>query len=202
MAIQVGDTIGDYQVIGLLGKGGMGRVYRVRSLLTEREEAMKVVASEVAENPELAERFLHEIKVHARLEHPHIASLHSAHRVGDRIVMLLELVDGVSLDTLVRGGPIQPRLAVCYVREVLSALSHAHSMGIVHRDIKPANILLAREGSVKLTGFGISRPATDRRLTATGLAVGSLSNFVSSFIPDPSPTGFYQEIEGPGTGAT
>jgi len=175
MAIQVGDTIGDYQVIGLLGKGGMGRVYRVRSLLTDREEAMKVVASEVADNPELAERFLHEIKLHARLEHPHIASLLSAQRVGGLIVMILELVDGVSLDTLVRSGPIPPRLAVCYVGEVLSALSYAHSMGIVHRDIKPANILLTRQGSVKLTDFGISRAVTDQHLTGAGMAVGSLS---------------------------
>jgi len=85
VAIQVGDTIGDYQVIGLLGRGGMGRVYRVRSLLTDREEAMKVVASDLADNPALAERFLHEIKVHARLEHPHIAALRSAQRVGDRM---------------------------------------------------------------------------------------------------------------------
>jgi serine/threonine-protein kinase len=174
MAIQVGDSIGDYQVVGLLGKGGMGRVYRVRSLLTEREEAMKVVASDVAENPELAERFLHEIKLHARLKHPHIASLLSAQRVGGLIVMILELVDGVSLDTLVRAGPIPPRLALCYAGEVLSALAYAHSMGIVHRDIKPANILLTRQGSVKLTDFGISRAATDQHLTGAGMAVGSL----------------------------
>jgi serine/threonine-protein kinase len=174
MAIQVGDTIGDYQVVGLLGKGGMGRVYRVRSLLTEREEAMKVVATEVADNPELAERFLHEIKLHARLKHPHIASLLSAQRVGGLIVMILELVDGVSLDTLVRGGPIEPRLAARYVGEVLSALAYAHSMGIVHRDIKPANILLTRQGSVKLTDFGISRAVTDQHLTGAGMAVGSL----------------------------
>jgi serine/threonine-protein kinase len=174
VAIQVGDTVGDYQVIGLLGRGGMGRVYRVRSLLTDREEAMKVVAPDVADKPELAERFLHEIKLHARLEHPHIASLLSAQRAGDLIVMILELVDGVSLETVVRSGPLDPRLAVRYVGEVLSALTYAHSMGIVHRDIKPANILLNRQGSVKLTDFGISRAAADTHLTGTGIAVGSI----------------------------
>ena len=78
MAIQVGDVVGDYEITGVLGRGGMGRVFRVRNRLTEREEAMKIVLSDLDENPAFAERFLREIKVHASLQHPNIAALYSA----------------------------------------------------------------------------------------------------------------------------
>ena len=105
MSIQVGDVVGDYQVTGVLGRGGMGKVFRVRSLLTEREEAMKVVLADLDENPGFADRFLREIKVHASLQHPNIAALYTAQRIGDRLVMILELVEGVSLEEMLRPGP-------------------------------------------------------------------------------------------------
>jgi serine/threonine protein kinase len=174
MGIQVGDTFGDYRVVGVLGRGGMGKVFRVRSLITDREEAMKVVAPDVDENPELADRFLREIKVHASLVHPNIAALHTALRVGDRIVMILELVEGVSLAETLRGGPLDATTAIRYIDQVLAALEYAHAHGVIHRDIKPANILLTRDGQVKLTDFGIARAATDHRITSTGVALGSL----------------------------
>ena len=100
MPIQIGDVLGDYQVTGVLGRGGMGKVFRVRSLITEREEAMKVVLPDLEEDPELADRFLREIKVHASLQHPNIAALHTALRIEDRLVMILELVEGVSLEEM------------------------------------------------------------------------------------------------------
>src|ERR1035441_5194738 len=106
MAIQIGDIVGDYRVTGVLGRGGMGKVFRVRSLVTEREEAMKIVLSDLEENPALADRFLREIKVHASLQHPNIAALHTALRVEGRLVMLLELVEGVSLEQSLGNGPI------------------------------------------------------------------------------------------------
>ena len=95
MAIQIGDVVGDYRVTGVLGRGGMGKVYRVRSLLTDREEAMKVVLDD---DPALADRFLREIRVHASLQHPNIAALRTAMRIENRVIMIVELVDGVSLD--------------------------------------------------------------------------------------------------------
>jgi len=174
MAIQIGDTIGDYQVVAVLGRGGMGKVFRVRNLLSNREEAMKVVAPEVDDSPELAERFLREIRVHASLEHPNIAALRTAFRVDDRIIMLLELVEGVSLEEKIREGPMDAPAAVRVMDQVLSALVFAHARGVIHRDIKPANILLAAGGPVKLTDFGIARAARDLRLTHTGFALGSL----------------------------
>ena len=106
MAIQIGDVLGDYQVIGVLGRGGMGKVFRVRSLLTDREEAMKVLLSDFDENPDIADRFLREIKVHARLQHPNIASLRTALRIGERLFMLMELVEGASLAEKLREGPL------------------------------------------------------------------------------------------------
>jgi serine/threonine-protein kinase len=179
MAIQIGDVFGDYRVVGILGKGGMGKVYRVRSLLTEREEAMKVVLPGLDERPDLADRFLREIRVHASLEHPNIAGLRAAFRVEDRIAMIMELVLGDSLDDLLRNGPLQLATAVYYIDQVLSALHYAHTHGVIHRDIKPANILVTgpesgHPGMVKLTDFGIAHATGTGRLTGTGIVVGSL----------------------------
>jgi serine/threonine-protein kinase len=174
VTIQQGDLIGDYRVLGELGRGGMGRVYRVQSVITGREEAMKVVLADLDEQSGLAERFLREIKVHASLTHPHIAALHAATRAGNRLVMILELVEGESLEDVVQQGPLDPARAVDIACQTLAALDYAHAHGVVHRDIKPANILLNTAGEVKLTDFGIARASTDQRLTQTGLAVGSL----------------------------
>jgi serine/threonine protein kinase len=175
MAIQIGDIVGDYRVTGILGRGGMGKVFRVRSLVTEREEAMKIVLSDLEENPALVDRFLREIKVHASLQHPNIAALHTALRIEGRLVMLLELVEGVSLEQSLGNGPIDVPTALVYITQVLGALAFAHQCGVIHRDIKPANILIAAGGVVKLTDFGIARSTGGARLTGTGLAVGTLA---------------------------
>jgi len=175
MPIQIGDILGDYQVTGILGRGGMGKVFRVRSLLTEREEAMKVVLSDLDEDPALADRFLREIKVHASLQHPNIAALHTAQRIEGRLVMFLELVEGVSLEQRLRDGAIDVRPAIGYITQVLGALAFAHERGVIHRDIKPANILIDSAGIAKLTDFGIARSPGATRLTGTGLAVGTLA---------------------------
>src|ERR1700760_1022093 len=98
MDIQVGTTIGDYQVTGILGAGGMGKVYKVRNLISDRVEAMKVLLPDLMNAPELVDRFLREIKVQATLEHPNIAALHTAVRVDNQLLMLMEFVDGVTLE--------------------------------------------------------------------------------------------------------
>lgn len=175
MGIQIGDILGDYQVTGILGRGGMGKVYRVRSLITDREEAMKIVLPDLDEDPGLADRFLREIKVHASLQHPNIAALHTALRIGDRLVMILELVEGASLEDALRRGPLDLSTAIQFMTQILAALSFAHERGVVHRDIKPANILIAEGGIAKLTDFGIARATGGPRLTGTGLAVGTLA---------------------------
>ena len=178
MNYEVGDRIGDYQVVERIGAGGMGAVYKVRNLITDRTDAMKVLLPDLRQAADLAERFSREIKVHASLVHPNIASLHTAMRVENQLLMIMEFVEGASLATRLRQGPIQCQESVNYVCQVLSALSYAHERGIIHRDIKPANIMVTPSRMVKLMDFGIATttgPGTlQNRLTAAGMALGSV----------------------------
>lgn len=174
MTLQAGDTVGDYEIIGELGRGGMGKVFRVRNLISDRVEAMKIVLPDQAGDADLAERFLREIKLHASLDHPNIARLSTAFRFGGQVFMVLEYVDGVGLDEELRGTPLSPSITIRYLDQILSALGYAHERGIVHRDLKPANILVTPAKVVKLTDFGIAQAADARRITRTGMALGSL----------------------------
>ena len=174
MELQIGSTVGDYQVVGILGAGGMGKVYKVRNLISDRMEAMKVLLPDLANAPELADRFLREIKVQASLEHPNIAALHTALRVENQLLMLMEFVEGMTLEQKLQEGPLPEDQAVDYAMQVLAALEYAHAHGVIHRDIKPANMILTPAGIVKLMDFGIAKAATDRRLTVTGTTMGSL----------------------------
>jgi serine/threonine-protein kinase len=178
MTYKVGERIGDYQVVERLGSGGMGAVYKVRNLITDRLEAMKVLLPDLREAADLAERFSREIKVHASLVHPNIAALHTALRVEHQLLMIMEFVEGVSLADRLRQGPMPVMESVGYTCQVLSALSCAHERGIIHRDIKPANIMVAPSQVVKLMDFGIATTTDSgklqNRLTAAGMAVGSL----------------------------
>jgi serine/threonine protein kinase len=188
--MNIGERIGDYEIVEVLGVGGMGQVYKVRNLLSERIEAMKVVLPNLESDPGLADRFLREIKVQAALDHPNIAKLHTAMRSGNQLLMFMEFVDGVSLAKRMESGPIRSSEAADISAQVLDALSHAHEHGVVHRDIKPANIMITGAGVVKLLDFGIARMQADRRLTQTGSAVGSLFYMSPEQIrgaePDPS----------------
>src|SRR5947209_4498937 len=98
MPFQIGDRVGDYQVMDILGAGGMGQVYKVRNIISERIEAMKVLLPNLESDPELADRFMREIKVQASLDHPNIASLHTAQRVDNQLVMIMEYVEGATID--------------------------------------------------------------------------------------------------------
>jgi len=153
----------------------MGKVYRVRNLISEREEAMKVVLPDVAAEPEVLDRFLREIKLQASLVHPNIAGLHTAVRAGGGLLMIMELIEGQSLSQILRSrGKLPVAEAVSYIDQVLSALAFAHGRGVIHRDVKPANILIAPDGTAKLTDFGIARAVGDNSITGTGRALGSL----------------------------
>jgi len=174
MNLEIGATIGDYQVVGILGAGGMGQVYKVRNVISDRVEAMKVLLPDLVNQPDLADRFLREIKVQASLEHPNIAALHTAVRVDNQLLMLMEFVEGVTLDQKLKDGPLPAANAVDYIMQVLAALEYAHARGVVHRDIKPANMMLTPSGVMKLMDFGIARSTADHKLTQTGTTVGSL----------------------------
>jgi serine/threonine protein kinase len=170
-----GDRIGDYEVLELLGAGGMGKVYKVRNVISNRIEAMKLVLSPQEDEGELRDRFIREIRVHASLEHPNIAGLRTAQQAGARILMVMECVEGETMEKLLQDGPLPMAEVVGYAVQVLEALEYAHARGIVHRDIKPANIMVTREGAVKLLDFGIAKSPRSANITRAGRAVGSLS---------------------------
>jgi serine/threonine protein kinase len=147
----------DYELLALLGKGGFGRVYRVRDLHLEREVALKVLHPALTQDPEVVERFRREAQLAARLSHPNIVNIYDiAGRFG-LIWYTMELIDGPSLAQLVeRNGPLPLPQVLRLLREALSALAHAHGFGLVHRDIKPENILIDPAGSVQITDFGLA----------------------------------------------
>ncbi len=174
MALEIGRRIGDYEVLALLGSGGMGCVYRVRNIISDRVEAMKVLLPDYAAEPELAARFMAEIRILAGLEHPNIAQLRTAFQFENQIVMVMEFVEGATLDNLARQGPIPPDQILEYSSQVLGALSYAHSRGVTHRDIKPANIMITAHGLAKLMDFGIAKSTTDLQLTRPGTTMGSV----------------------------
>jgi len=187
--MNIGDRIGDYEIVQILGAGGMGQVYKVRNVLSDRIEAMKVLLPNLEGDPGLADRFLNEIKVQGTLEHPNIAKLHTAMRIGDQVVMVMEFVNGTSLAEVLERGPLPPSTAAAYASEVLDALGYAHAHGVIHRDIKPANIMLTSGGQIKLMDFGIARVQADRHLTQTGSTVGSLAYMSPEQIKGEDPDG-------------
>jgi serine/threonine-protein kinase len=174
MNYEIGSRVGDYEVLEVLGAGGMGRVYKVRNVISDRVEAMKVLLPDLEGDTELADRFMREIKVQASLDHPNIAALHTALRLDNQLLMLMEYVEGVTIEAVLRSGRLPIDKAIDYTAQVLSALSYAHARGVVHRDLKPANMIITPSGVVKLMDFGIAKMAADRKLTQTGRTVGSL----------------------------
>ncbi|MGB6745811.1 MAG: serine/threonine-protein kinase, partial [Terracidiphilus sp.] len=172
MAEETGQRVGDYEVLSLLGTGGMGRVYKVRSVISNREEAMKILLPDFASEPELAARFMAEIRTLAGLDHPNITQLRTAFQIQNQFVMVMEFVEGTTLDRLPAQLPLDQ--VIEYAMQVLSALSYAHSKGVTHRDIKPANIMITTHGLVKLMDFGIAKSTTDLNLTRPGTTMGSI----------------------------
>jgi len=174
MALEVGQRVGDYEILALLGAGGMGRVYKVRNIISNREEAMKVLLPDYASEPELAARFMTEIRTLAGLEHPNIAQLRTAFQSLNQFVMIMEFVEGTTLEKLASQSQIPLDQVLEYSTQVLSALSYAHSRGVTHRDIKPANIMITSHGLVKLMDFGIAKSTNDMQLTRPGTTMGSV----------------------------
>jgi serine/threonine-protein kinase len=153
----------------------MGRVYRVRNVISHRTEAMKVLLGDLQAEQDLAARFVSEIRTLATLDHPNIAQLHTALQVGNQLLMLMEFVDGYTLQQMATQNPVPLEEVVRYMHQVLAALSFAHSRGVIHRDIKPANVIVTPEGMAKLTDFGIAKSRRREDLTLPGTTVGSLN---------------------------
>ncbi len=168
-------AIGNYRLLEKLGEGGMGAVYKGVDVMVEREVAIKMLRPEIARQPDVVARFRAEAVALAKLNHPNIATLYSFFRQGDEYFMVMEFVHGHTLESVIRElPPISAERAVSIASQVLDAIEHAHSYGILHRDIKPANIMLTASGQVKVTDFGIARVLGTARMTREGLVCGTL----------------------------
>jgi serine/threonine-protein kinase len=174
MGLQVGDAVGEYRILGVLGSCGMGRVFRVEHRITRRTEAMKVLLESQSDDPALAQRFLREIQLQASLHHPNIASVYSAFSVGDDLFLVMELVEGESLERRLERGRIPLQEGIDYSLQALAALRYAHAHGVTHRDVKPANLIATPEGVLKLTDFGLAKAGQAGRLSASGAPMGSV----------------------------
>jgi serine/threonine-protein kinase len=178
MAFSAGQKVGDYEIVHLLGAGGLGAVYKAQHRISRRYEALKVALPERMETSEQGERFQREIQVLAGLNHPNIAALHHAFYHGEELIMVMELVGGEDLRVRSRRATIPLPTLLHYSAQVLGALEYAHQAGVVHRDIKPANIMVTPEERIKVLDFGIATNAVSANLTATGAMIGSL-NYIS-----------------------
>ncbi len=163
-----------YDILDELGRGGMAIVFRARERALDREVAIKVLPFSLAFDEELVERFQREARLSAQLEHPHIVPMYRVGRSGDVIYFVMKLLRGQSLSARLEQ---RGRLPAAEVRRILvetaSALGHAHARGIVHRDVKPDNIMLDADGRCVMTDFGIARSASESKLTATGMSIGT-----------------------------
>ena len=175
MPFEIGQRVGDYEIVSMLGAGGMGQVYRVRNVISDRTEAMKVLLPDLGAEPDLAARFNSEIRILASFDHPNIAHLHTALQVDNQLVMVMEFVEGLTLAQRADLGAIPQVDIVNYMQQVLSALTYAHGRGVVHRDIKPANVMVTTDGIVKLMDFGIAKSGVESDLTRPGTSMGSLA---------------------------
>ncbi len=174
MSFRVGETVGPYRIVSLLGTGGVGRVFKVKHTVTGRVEAMKVLLQDYTASSDQTKRFRREIQLQASLQHPNIASVHNALWVEDTLVMIMELVPGDSLGRLHQEGQVPLRVGLDYICQALSALEYAHRQGVTHRDISPSNMLVTPDGTLKLTDFGLAFLTNNDRVTKTGLVMGSL----------------------------
>ena len=167
MALASGTHLGTYEVIGLLGAGGMGEVYRARDTKLGRHVALKTLPDRLTHDAERLARFRREAHVLAALNHPHIAGIYGFEEADGQRFLVLELVEGETLAARLEQGPLPVGEALAIAREIAEALEAAHEKGIIHRDLKPANIALTPHDRVKVLDFGLAK-AADAAATPDG----------------------------------
>src|ERR1700736_4610049 len=186
MALTSGAKLGPYEIVSPLGAGGMGEVYRARDTRLERDVAVKVLPANLSSDPSLRQRLEREAKAVSKLSHPHICTLHDIGHQDGVDFLVMELVEGETLEHRLSKGPLPPEQTVRFAAQIADALAKAHKMGITHRDLKPSNIMLTKAGA-KLMDFGLAKesgraPLTDvlsemtaeqAKLTVEGTIVGT-----------------------------
>jgi eukaryotic-like serine/threonine-protein kinase len=152
-ALSAGAKLGNFEIVELLGQGGMGVVYRARDTKLGREVAIKVLLDTLAQDPDRLARFNREAKLLASLNHPNIGHIYGV----ESQALVMELVEGETIGSLIKSGPLPIRTALKYARQISEALEAAHKKGIIHRDLKPANIMVTPAGLVKVLDFGLAK---------------------------------------------
>jgi serine/threonine protein kinase, bacterial len=168
-----GTPFGHYRLIELLGRGGMGEVWRAFDIVTDRIVALKVLPEHFSQDQVFQERFRREAHAAARLNEPHVVPIHTYGEIDGRLFVDMRLIEGHDLQTVLAAGPLSPDRAVRIIEQVAKALHAAHQIGLVHRDVKPSNILLAEDDFAYLIDFGIARAAGETGLTGTSGVIGS-----------------------------
>jgi serine/threonine-protein kinase len=168
-----GTPFGRYRLVELIGRGGMGEVWKAFDTATRRVVAVKVLPAQLAADPTFEERFRHEAFAAAGLNNPHVVPIHNFGEIEGRLYVDMRLIEGQDLEHVLSDGPMEPTRAVKIIEQIASALNAAHKIGLVHRDVKPSNILVAEDDFSYLIDFGIARAAGETKLTATGNVVGT-----------------------------
>ena len=169
----VNPEFGPYQLLDLLGRGGMGEVYRAFDSSTNRVVALKLLPAHLASDEQFRQRFLREAQIAAGLNEAHVVPIHRYGEIDGRLYVDMRLIEGQDLSAVLAHGPMHPERALYILDQVAAALDAAHRAGLVHRDVKPSNILLTDRDFAYLIDFGIARAIDDTGLTGTGQAIGS-----------------------------
>ena len=182
MPLQSGSRLGPYEIVGALGAGGMGEVYRARDSRLGREVAIKTLPGELATDEMRLRRFEHEARAASALNHPNILSVFDVGSDHDIDYLVTELVAGVTLRERLGGGALGAREVVDIGAQIADGLAAAHTAGLVHRDVKPENVMITGDGRVKILDFGLAKPliaeasaqATRTIISHPGMVVGTI----------------------------
>jgi serine/threonine protein kinase len=169
----IGKTVGPYQILEEIGRGGMAVVYRAWQPSLQRHIALKVLPEYFRHDPDLLARFQREARAAAQLEHPNIVHIYDTGIADGLPYIAMEYLQGGSLQERLAQGTLPPAEAVGLLEQIGGALDHAHARGLIHRDVKPANILFTADGRPKVADFGIARATEGTRLTRTGMVMGT-----------------------------
>src|SRR5216683_2543190 len=186
MGLAVGTKLGPYEIVSPLGSGGMGEVYCARDTRLERNVAVKVLAPTIGSDPSLRQRLEREAKAISKLSHPHICTLHDIGHQDGMDFLVMEYLEGETLEQRLIRGPLPPEQTLRYAAQIADALAKAHKLGITHRDLKPANVMLTK-GGAKLLDFGLAKQSgaaplaaaltemtlEQAKLTSDGMIVGT-----------------------------